>query len=71
MKEIEIKVAPEVIIKSVTDAMALALVENNGNINAEACLMVDDIARQLFGEEQMEAFNENVEVRIHQIEEEE
>ena len=71
MKEIVIKAASEVIVKSIIDAMALALVENDGNVNAEACLMVDDIARQIFGEDQMGAFMENVKIRIHQMEEEE
>lgn len=71
MKEITIKATSEVIVKSVTDAMALALVENDGNVNAEACLLVEDIAREIFGDEQMTAFMENVETRIHQMEEEE
>ena len=70
MKNLHLAIDPENVGPVLVEAYADALIENEGNVNADTCLTIEEIARNILGNFSWDDFVENVNERVAQKQEE-
>ena len=71
MKNLHLAIDPENVGSILVEAYADALIENEGNVNADTCLTIEEIARKMIGNHSWGTFIDNVNERVAQKQEEE